>query len=394
MNARLFVAVVTETYPPELNGVALTVERAVRHLRERGHRVMVVRPRQHADAGRDERRSPPDPDLLPTRGLPLPRYPGLQLGLPAPLALLHAWRRVRPDIVHIVTEGPLGWSALVAARQLGIPVTSDYRTHFQKYSGYYRLGHLARVIGAALRGFHNRTDATFVATAALAEELAAEGYRNLACIGRGVDGKLFAPSQRSAALRERWGVADDGLAVLYVGRLAPEKSPGLVLDAFRAIRAERPDARLVWVGDGPQREALARGADGQVFAGVQRGEALAQHYASGDLFLFPSLSDTFGNVVLEAMASGLPIVAYDAGAAHEHLRDGVSACLVPPPDPAAFVAAARALAADSRRRRDFGRAARTQAEQLAWPLILGRFETQLAAHVARPRTAADVATAG
>lgn len=393
MNSRLFVAVVTETYPPELNGVALTIERAVRHLRERGHRVGLVRPRQASDR-RSATARRDDADLLLTRGLPLPRYPGLQLGLPAPLALLRAWRRARPDIVHIVTEGPLGWSALAAARQLGIPVTSDYRTHFQKYSGFYRLGLLAHIVAAALRGFHNRTDATFVPTAALAQEMAGEGYRNLTCIGRGVDATLFAPSRRSAALRECWGIAGDELAVLYVGRLAPEKSPGLVLDAFKGIQRDRPRAKLVWVGDGPQREALARSGDGQIFAGVQREEALARHYASGDLFLFPSLSDTFGNVVLEAMASGLPIVAYDCGAAHEHLRDGVSASLVPPPEPSAFVAAARALAIDGRRRQVFGHAARNRAGQLAWPLILARFEAQLAARVAKPRTTADVATAG
>ncbi|NMG56461.1 glycosyltransferase family 4 protein [Aromatoleum aromaticum] len=391
MKTALSIALVTETYPPELNGVALTVERALHHLLERGHRVGLVRPRQAADrVGMPAATIPAD--TLCVRGLPLPRYPALQLGLPAPLQLLRHWRQTRPDVVHVVTEGPLGWSALFAARQLGIPVTSDYRTHFQKYSGYYRLGHLAQVIDATLRSFHNRTDLTFVATAALADELRGCGYRHLACVGRGVDTDLFSARRRRAALRASWGVGAGQLAVLHVGRLAPEKNPAVVLEAFRAVRRAHPGARLVWVGEGPLRGQLERDAVDQVFAGVQRGVALAEHFASADLFLFPSLTETFGNVTLEAMASGLPIVAYDLGAAREHLVDGVCARVLPPAGAEGFIEAACALAGDGEARRAFGAAARQVAEQLAWPRILDRFEAHLAAQVARNVPAGDVAT--
>lgn len=376
----LSIALVTETYPPELNGVALTVERSVRYLRERGHRVDLVRPRQRGDLGTE--------DALLVRGFPLPRYPGLQFGMPALLRLLGHWRKVRPDVVHIVTEGPLGWAALIAARQLGLPVTSDYRTHFQHYSRYYALGRAAGVIAGALRTFHNRCDLSFVPTTALAEELEAEGYRRLVCVGRGVDCGLFSPDKRNAALRAAWGVEDRQLVVLHVGRLAPEKNPALVRKAFRAIQRERPDARLVWVGAGPLRSQMTADAPGEIFAGVQRGEALAAHYASADLFLFPSLSETFGNVVVEAMASGLPILAYDRSAAHAHLTDRISARLLPPPedDPAAialaegaFIRAARALAAQNLTRRRLGAAALEGARQLAWPVMLERFESHLRA---------------
>ncbi|BAL24945.1 glycosyltransferase family 1 protein [Azoarcus sp. KH32C] len=391
MEHGMSIAIVTETYPPELNGVALTVERAVHHLRERGHRVSVVRPRQGADQGHE--------DAMLVRGLPLPRYPGLQFGLPAPLRLLQRWREVRPDVVHIVTEGPLGWSALVAARQLDIPVTTDYRTHFQKYSGYYRLGPLAGIIAAALRAFHNHSDVTFVPTRALADEMTQRGYRKLACVGRGVDTQLFSPLRRSRQLRVAWGVGDEHLVVLHVGRLAPEKDPALVRAAFRAIRELRPDARLVWVGDGPLRANLQRADEGEAdsgerFVGIQRGEDLAMHYASADLFLFPSLSETFGNVVLEAMASALPIVAYDIGAAGEHLKDRAAASVVSTADgPSAFIAAARALALLDDTRRLFGANARDIALELAWPLILGRFEAQLVQFATRHSSIAHVATA-
>lgn len=386
--AGMDLAFVTETYPPELNGVSLTAARTVEYLRTRGHRVEVVRPRQASDyspercpeSGAPGRRlAVVDSREMLVRGLPLPRYPGLQMGLPAAGMLEAHWRARRPDVVHIVTEGPLGWSALWAARRLGLPVTSDYRTHFHQYSGFYGLGLLRGAIDAALRGFHNRTDACFVATRALAEELRERGYRGLVCAGRGVDAELFSPARRRPELRQSWGLGEGQLAVLYVGRLAPEKNPDLVVEAFRSLAQFKTGARLIWVGTGPAAERLARDGEGQVFAGVRRGKDLASHYASADFFLFPSLTDTFGNVILEAMASGLAIVAFDRGAAREHLKDGVSALLVDPRDPVAFVAAACRLALNAKLRRSLGQAARRAAEELGWPDVLGGFEAQLRA---------------
>lgn len=384
MNDTMSIAIVTETCVPEINGVSLTLERMVRHLRERGHLVSLVRPRQQADGDAAIGGMAPGDLALLTRGLPLPRYPGLQFGLPAPRLLLQQWRAQRPDVVHIVTEGPLGWSALAVAHRLGIPVSTDYRTHFDKYSGYYRLGALATPIAAALRSFHNRSDLTFVPTHALAAEMAEAGYRRLCCIGRGVDGLQFSPCHRSAALRERWGLEEGGLAVLHVGRLAPEKNPLLARAAFRAIRREQPRARLVWVGDGPMRAELERDADGEVFAGMRRGASLSEHYASADLFLFPSQSETFGNVVLEAMASALPIVAFDIGAAREHLVDRISARVVAvAAGEGGFIETARRLADHAAERRFLGAVARDTTRRLSWAQVLGGFESQLAACVAR-----------
>lgn len=348
-------AIVTETYPPEVNGVALTVHGFEQGLRARGHAIDLVRPRQHDDAGGDTREGD---DAMLVRGARLPRYPGLQFGLPARHRLLAHWRAQRPDAVYIATEGPLGWSALAAARRLRIPVASGFHTRFDHYMRDYGARWLEPVALAWMRRFHNRGDATLVPTGELADDLRAHGFAQVRRLPRGIDLDRFHPVLREAGLRTAWGVGETGLAVIHVGRIAAEKNLALAVRAFRQLQVVRPDARFVWVGDGPERARLQDANPDFVFAGVQRGEALAAHFASADLFLFPSLSETFGNVTLEAMASGLPIVAYDYGAAREHLRDAAPDAVVAPGDEAGFIAAALRLAADGEARAAIARALR------------------------------------
>ncbi|MGH8672525.1 MAG: glycosyltransferase family 4 protein, partial [Burkholderiales bacterium] len=290
----LRIAVVSETYAPEINGVAITTERVVEALYRRGHHIQLVRPRQNSD--RDPKGS--DIEIVLVRGVALPGYRGLQIGFPAPRLLRKLWRDRRPDIVHLVTEGPLGWSALSTARELGIPVSSDYHTHFHHYSGHYGFGFLGAAIAAYMRRFHNKTRCTFVPTAQLAGELESTGLRNLQVIRRGVDGELFNPERRSAELRRTWGAGMHTPVVMYVGRIAPEKNLHLVIRAFGRVQTIRPDARLVWVGDGSAFLQLQAQHPQHVFAGMRRSEDLATHYASGDVFLFPSLTETYGNVTV------------------------------------------------------------------------------------------------
>ena len=339
----LHLALVSETYVPEINGVAMTVGRLVDGLRGNGHRVNVVRPRQHADD-----RGEAGDMVLP--GLPLPGYSGrrfgLRFGLPATGRLKAAWRVARPDVVHVVTEGPLGWSAVAAARALGIPVTSGFHTNFDRYSIHYGMSWLRPTVSAYLRAFHRRTRATLVPTEALAATLAGEGIPGVRVVGRGVDTVLFDPARRSQALRQAWGVGADGLAVIYVGRLAAEKNLDLVLRAFAAIHARRPAARLVLVGDGPLRARLEAGATPPCFAGQRTGEDLAAHYASADVFLFSSLSETFGNVTQEALASGLGVAAYRSAAAAELIVDGENGRAIAPGDAESFIRAAVDMALD------------------------------------------------
>ncbi len=332
-------AIVTETYPPEVNGVALTVQGLEQGLRARGHDVQLVRPRQG-----DGDASAPHERLV--RGAPLPRYPGLRIGLPATRTLQAAWREAPPDAVYVATEGPLGWSALRAARRLGIPAATGFHTRFDEYMRDYGVPFLAQTALRWMRRFHNSADATLVPTRELVDFLQSQRFDNVVRLPRAVDTALFDPQRRDPALRHDWGVDDNGLVAIYVGRIAAEKHLDLAVRAFRRIQQLRPDARFVWVGDGPAREKLQHENPDFIFCGVQRGAALARHFASGDLFLFPSLSETFGNVTLEALASGVPTVAFDYGAARECLRDGVHGASIANGDDNAFVEACLRIAGD------------------------------------------------
>jgi len=366
------IGIVSETWPPEVNGVALTVHGLAAGLAARGHRVDLVRPRQ-PEAGEVE----PGIDEWLTRGLSMPRYPGVRLGLPAGRALHRRWRQQRPDVVYIATEGPLGWSALRTARRLRIPVATGFHTRFDHYARHYDIAWTAPLVRGYLGRFHRRAAATLVPTVALADELQSLDVHNACLLRRAVDTRLFHPDQRDPALRTRWGVEGDGPVVLYVGRIAPEKNLALAVRAFEAIRQRLPAARYVWVGDGPERAALQAAHPDFVFAGVQRGEELARHYASADLFPFPSLSETFGNVILEALASGLPVVAYNEGAAREHLHDGIDGYRIDQGGERAFVDAAVRLAGDPALARRMGRAARENIEQLSPDVVVREFEALL-----------------
>jgi glycosyltransferase involved in cell wall biosynthesis len=361
---------VTETYPPELNGVALTVERTVRHLRHSEHQVELVRPRQAGEAWLDTQ------EELRTMGCPLPMYVGVRFGLVSSATLRQRFERSRPQLVHVATEGPLGWSALRAAQALNLPVTSDFRTNFHQYSRYYGMGWVSPVIYNYLRHFHNQSQCSFVPTEAMRRRLQAEGFKRLSVIGRGVDTVQFAPAKRCETLRRHWGV-EQGPVLLYVGRLAGEKSVTLALCAFEAVRQCLPAATMVVVGDGPLRRKLQREFPAAQFVGIQRGDELAMHYASADLFLFPSMSETFGNVTLEALASGLPVVAFDTAAAADHVDDCNSGLLVPLGDEAGFIAAACHLAWQHRDLQQMREHARRAGLKASWNDVLTRFEAHL-----------------
>ena len=344
---------VSETWTPQINGVALSVHEHARSMATRGHDIGVVRPRQDNDPG-------DAPDTLLVRGLSLPRYPGLQFGLPAHRRLRRFWRERRPDAVYIATEGPLGHSAQRVARALGIATVSGFHTRFDHYASHYGMPFLSASVRDWLARFHRRSDLVVVPTRAMASELAELGVHRARVLPRCCDTTLFSPARRDPALRRAWGCEESDLAVVCVGRIAAEKNLDLLLRAFETLQSWRPGARLILVGDGPLRARLQAENPGVVFAGMRRAEDLAAHYASADLFLFPSLSETFGNVLLEAMASGLPDSGFQyrrRSRAHPRRREWA---VVNTDAPGEFVNAAWNLAGDAALRRRLGRAARCQ----------------------------------
>ena len=374
----LRIALVTETYPPEINGVAMTLGRQVADLQQRGHQIQLVRPRQNAQ---DSAASSASLEEVLKPGVAIPRYAGLKMGLPAKSALTRLWSLKRPDLVHIATEGPLGWSALAAANKLRIPVSTDFHTNFHSYSQHYGIGWLRRPILAYLRKFHNKSCVTLVPTEGIRRELQVHGYGNLEVVARGVDTELFSPAHRDADLRASWGVDETTQVVLYVGRLAPEKNLKLVFAAFAAMHKCNPHTRLVLVGDGPDRATLQAAYPQAVFCGMRSGVDLSRHYASADVFLFPSLTETFGNVTIEAMASGLAVVAYDYAAAEELIDHNQNGVLAAYDDEDAFIAQSVRLAADPALAQRMALAARHTAQQMKWDNIHDRFEQVLYAIV-------------
>jgi glycosyltransferase involved in cell wall biosynthesis len=380
-------AIVTETYPPEINGVALTVQSLEAGLRMRGHQVSLVRPAQP-----DAPAAAHGHETL-VASVSLPRYAGLRAGLPCMRTLLRLWRGQRPDALYIATEGPLGWSALRAARRLGIPVATGFHTRFDEYMRDYGLPWLQPVAMRWMRHFHNRAQATLVPTRALGGFLRDSGFRGVRLLQRAVDTALFDPARRDQDLRQAWTGGAEGPVVIHVGRIAAEKNLDLAVRAFRALQAVQPGARYVWVGDGPLREGLARDNPDFIFLGIQRGDALARLFASADLFAFPSTTETFGNVTLEAMASGVATIAFDYGAAREHLRDGLHGAAVPLDDEAGFVDAVVRVGRDASARGAMGQAARDAVRSLSPDRVAADFDALLAGLAGKETTDVRLAAA-
>jgi glycosyltransferase involved in cell wall biosynthesis len=364
------VGIVTETYAPDVNGVALTVQALSRGLVRRGHTVDLIRPIHAstpplADAGMD---------VLAVEGAAVPRYAGLRFGLPARFRIERRWRLERPDAIYVATEGPLGWSAVSAARRLGIPVATGFHTRFDFYVGHYGFGALTPFVRRYLARFHRRAQTTLVPTGQLAGELNDLGVNDVRVLRRAVDTHRFHPDRRDLALRESWGAGPETPVILSVGRVAPEKNLDVVIDAYRALARRVPGARCVIVGDGPGRAALEAAHPDVIFAGVRRGAELAAYYASADVFVFPSLTETFGNVVLEAMASGVPVVAYAEAAAREFIRNGQNGIRVAPGNQGGLVERAAALGADPTVRAAMGHAARASVASLSPESVVSDFE--------------------
>lgn len=369
------LTLVTETYVPEINGVAKTLERIVNELTDRGHRVHIIRPQQKNEA------SVNSASLTTVRGMPIPGYSGLQFGLPAGRLLAKLWKQDTPDIIYVATEGPLGASAINAANRLNIPVVSGFHTNFHAYSKHYRLGWFENIIFVYLKRLHNRTMCTLTPSPEIVSRLKQRGINNAELFSRGVDTDIYNPCHRQQALRSQWGIPEDMPLALHVGRVAAEKNIQLVIDSYHAMQQVEPQLRLVMVGDGPLLGKLKRRHPGIIFTGPKVGLELSQHYAAADIFLFASESETFGNVILEAMSSGLAVVAYNYAAAAMHINNQLNGIVVEPGNAAEFCNAAVNLIKHPETITAVRKQARATAERLDWHHLIDHFEKVLVRYV-------------
>ena len=381
------IAIVTETFLPKMDGIVRMLTEFLNHLAAQGHQALVIAPGHGDDryAGfRVER----------FRGLRWSLYPGLTVAGPSPrlLAILRHWQ---PDIVHLAGPALLGAQAAVAARLLGIPAAAHYQTDLATYAGCHGLGALQPLAWHYLRAVHGLADRTYCPTPTVRRQLHEQGFRDLALCARGVDTLSFQPRYRSIALRDHiLGPGTDPTTPLgiYVGRLSPEKN----LDALLTIARARPEVPLLIVGDGPARPHLKAALAGHRahFTGELRGADLATAYASADLLICTSLTETFCQVAQEAMASSLPTLAFRAGGVQDVVRHGETGTLCPVGDDAAWLAALDTLTGDATLRRTYGCQARTLAEGRSWSALFERLLGEYQEIAASPRRSLARSRAG
>ena len=309
----MHIEFLTDTYPPDVNGAAKTIAHLVTCLRAEGHKVTIMGPHPESE--------------LKIASVRVPKYASVNLGLITQSRLRKHWQKSRPDVIYIAGEAFLGASAVKAASQLGIPTIAGYHTNYDQYAANWKMKFLAARATRYMINFHRRATATVVPSESVMNDLQELGYNNLHVLGRGVDAELFHPSKRSLDRRAEWGAEADTPVALFASRISPEKNLTLLSQAFKKMQQLNPDTRCVIVGDGPSYKRFKRENPNVICYRFKHGDELAEIYASADIMVFPSLTETFGNTVTEALASGLVVVAYDYAAAQMHIEHEVNGLL-------------------------------------------------------------------
>jgi phosphatidylinositol alpha 1,6-mannosyltransferase len=369
------LALFTDTYPPQINGVSRTLDRLANAVCDRGGdaRVYTTTDPQAADFDAMVWRRP---------SIPFWAYPQLRIAAPVRGAAYRDLRAWRPTLVHAATPFGMGLAGRACARTLDVPMVTSYHTSFSEYAKFYRLGALSALGWSFFRWFHNSGARTYVPTHAVRTELEGYGFQRLAIWGRGIETHRFSPRFRSAVWRERLGADDRTVVAAYVGRLAAEKGLDVALGAMHRLQAfAATDAapRIVFglAGDGPYAEYCRRTAPPPPsvhFVGRLTDGDLQDFYASADLFVFPSTTDTFGNVLLEAMASGLPVIGADVGPTRELLAAG-GGVTFPPGDADSLASTIHRLAADPALRRSLADRGQAFAASCSWDRIFDELVT-------------------
>lgn len=367
------IAYFTETFLPKIDGIVNTLCYLLEYLARQGHASILFAPGEGST-------SYANTSIVRLSGFSFPLYPELSL-VPPYVNIDARLDAFQPDLIHLVNPVSLGLVGLRYARSRSIPLVASYHTDIPGFAVRWGLGILENSLWAYLRWIHNQADLNLCPSRVTRTQLTAQGIRRVKVWGRGVDTKRFDPHHRRADWRARLsGDQPEAPLLIYTGRLSPEKR----VDWLRAVVTALPQVRLAIIGDGPSRSDLEHQmADTPtVFTGYLRGDDLARAYAAADIFLFPAANETLGNVVLEAMASGLPVVAPAAGGVLDHVVDRVTGLLVNPASPTEFVQAAASLVAQPAWARQLGRTGRLRVERQTWSHVfdglLADYETLLA----------------
>ncbi|MGH7526168.1 MAG: glycosyltransferase family 4 protein, partial [Gemmatimonadales bacterium] len=371
----------TDTYPPQVNGVSVVTALSVAGLQRLGWACAVVAPRYppsaHLEWGADVAAGSGNAEVISFPSFSLPGYPEVRLALPRRSELDALLDRLRPDLVHCETEFGIGRMGQRAAARRGIPSVSSYHTDFSRYAEAYGLPWIGRAVCSYLGRFHRRSRRVYTPSNAAREDLLRLGLADVEVWGRGVDTELFHPGRRSEAMRAALGMGSR-FTFVYVGRLAPEKRPEQIIDAFRLASEMLPRGviHLVVAGTGPREAELRASAPpGVTFLGfLDRMSRLPDLYANSDAFVFASVTETLGLVVLEAMASGLPVVATAAAGVADHLRHGHNGLEFPAGDVNAMATAMVKLAGEWGLAQRLARGARRTAEGLTWEREMERLD--------------------
>lgn len=358
------IALFSEVYWPMVSGVGVTLTRLRDALAQRGHTVRVYSASYGLPDGVADRS-----EVHRSPSVPLFLYPDVQWAFPRYRDVLWDVEEFRPDLVHVATEFAMGLTGLRVSRQLGLPLVASAHTDYEKYAGRYGLDWVMRAGWRYLRWFYSQASAVLCPSSIYERHLQARGVRHTGIWTRGVDPACFSPAFRREEYRRRLGLAPGDLLVSYVGRIAREKDLRTLAEAWQLL-GHRPDARLVLVGRGPMEGELQRmELPGVRLTGLLQGEELSAAYASSDLFVFPSATETFGNSLLEAMASGLPCVAAAAGGVVEFARHGENAWLVAPGDVKALAGGLERLMQDRALRQRLSAGALRTARERCWDRI-------------------------
>ena len=356
------IAFFTETFLPKVDGIVTRLTKTIEYLIKNGDEVMVFCPEGCPDSHKGSK-------VVGVAAMPLPLYPELKLGLPGP-AVSDALDDFKPDLIHVVNPAVLGLGGIWLAKTNNIPLIASYHTHLPKYLEHYGMGMLEPLLWELLKAAHNQALLNLCTSTAMVNELEKKGIRRTALWQRGVDTDNFKPEFRNLEMRKRLlGENEDkGSLLIYVGRLSAEKQIERIKPVLEAI----PDACLALVGDGPYRNQLEKIFENTKtnFVGYLGGDELASAYASGDIFLFPSSTETLGLVLLEAMAAGCPVIGANKGGIPDIINDGINGCLYNPDDndngQESLINATKTILFNNDKKEKMRLAAREEAEKWGW----------------------------